>query len=93
MKSGVGVGKKKAKHREGMDDDEPMREVEVRTFSGRAVGDDVLLDKYSGDELEKFEKYYGAHPKLLEGFAFVRNTERKTFLAEVTEKKNDITPK
>lgn len=93
MKPSGGFGKKKTKHREGFDDDEQMREVEVRTFSGRAVADDVLYEKYSNDELEKFERYYGAHPKLLEGFAFVRNSERKPFLADVTERKNDITPK
>ena len=55
--------------------------------------DKSLGDRYDDDELGRFERYYGAHPKLLEGFSYVRNTERKTFLANVTEKKNDISVK
>lgn len=55
--------------------------------------DRSVVDRYNRDELERFAKYYGAHPDLLEGFQFVHNSERKPFLADVTEKKWDITMK
>ena len=74
--------------------DGSMREVPVQTFSGRAItATKGAEERYTADELDRFAKYYGAHPDLLEGFAYVHNTERKAFLADVTEKKWDVTMK
>ena len=49
-----------------------------------------LWAKHSLDEISKFKQYYKAPLQLLKGFKFIKNTECKLFLAELSETNVDL---
>ena len=49
------------------------------------------LTYFSEEEQKLLKEYYGAPPALLAGIEFVKNAERRPFLAELTETANDLT--
>lgn len=42
------------------------------------------MELYNSEELAKLQDYYGVHPRLLDGFVFLKNAETKPFLEKVT---------
>jgi hypothetical protein len=35
-----------------------------------------VISMFSEEDLEKFKKYYGSHPQLLDGFKYIKNSEK-----------------
>lgn len=52
-----------------------------------------MLEKFSDDEIDAFQKYYGAHPSLLDGFEWFKNSESRPYVSNITERAGDLTRK
>ena len=52
-----------------------------------------MLEKLNEEEIAAFQKYYGAHPSLLNGFEWFKNSERRPYVSKITESSRDLTHK
>lgn len=52
-----------------------------------------ILEKFNEEEISAFQKYYGAHPSLLDGFEWFKNSERRPYVSKITEGTGDLTSK
>ena len=55
---------------------------------GAVIAD--VMDLYNTEELAKLQDYYGVHPRLLDGFVYLKNAETKHFLEHVTGGNRDL---
>lgn len=53
----------------------------------------AILEKFNEEEIAAFQKYYGAHPSLLDGFEWFKNSERRPYVSKITEGTGDLTHK